>query len=41
LHRFGNGLFAYQVLFATAGVCFLVGSTIVLAVRGRPVASVP
>jgi len=36
LHRFGNGLFAYQVLFASAGFCFLIGSAIVLAVRGRP-----
>lgn len=41
LHRFGNGLFAYQVLFATAGLCFLVGSAIVLAVRGQPAPSLP
>ncbi len=38
LNHFGgtSSLFAYQMLFAVAGVCFLIGSASVLWVRGKP-----
>jgi MFS family permease len=35
LANYGGGLFAYQLLFAAAGISFALGSVVVLGVRGR------
>jgi MFS family permease len=35
LAQYGGGMFAYQMLFAAAGMSFALGSVVVLGVRGR------